>query len=764
MAQGQDRIAQSLLDLEPTAIVELFLLYFDTVDKPDSFIAFHGGSVFNRGIVWQGITYLPIPVETEGFEVKANGELARPKMRIANKDYFVTDLLVNNNDLQFAKVIRKRTFVKYLDDVNFDGGNPWGQADATAEISKDTFVIGQKTAENKSYVEFELTSPLDLENFEVNNRLIMAKYCSWYYRGNGCNYNGIPIETEDGRSLTLSDPAKWNELGEWKVNVSYLSGQAAYLENKKITIANPQDSTITEFAKIWYVCQQNHTSSLDKKPDENENFWLRDGCNKKLNGCRKRFGVGLVQFNERTESRTALLVDFQSRTGNWRFNNIAPAASVTSTSTSDLGSGPRSAVDNSLTSEWIARNTTNPLLVLNWANPVRVSRINIYDRASTSFNINNALVTYFNANLLPTASGTVTGIPTNGNRATTGFSPIDVKRITVSGISGLGTANGLREISVFEDNSPHLVYQDEESVALHRRDFFQISTQIALTGRSQFPTELYSVFHNIGGVANSRYSGINLYLSGSQLRLEFATRRTGQGLTVASTPQTLSIPWSNDSLRPIHLICSGGIANGVSPTTATAGYIRITDGQQDATFALSSVSGQYFHFKNSSYQTGILSGTSGYKFGLNDWQFPTGTDLAGNPPAATTLPPNFLKLHSPIQFARTAIWTGVNGINSRINLYNEQNFLYKRYDEISFKPEVSDGLLGLWDMEIDDSGFIAAENNTGKRLRVIGVAETSPLFFQTESAKNITTTTSTTILKQSETLPFGGFPGTEKYG
>ena len=69
MGQGQDKIARSLLDLQPTAIVELFLLYFNTVDKEDAFIAFHGGAIYNQGITWQGIEYLPIPVETEGFEV-----------------------------------------------------------------------------------------------------------------------------------------------------------------------------------------------------------------------------------------------------------------------------------------------------------------------------------------------------------------------------------------------------------------------------------------------------------------------------------------------------------------------------------------------------------------------------------------------------------------------------------------------------------------------------------------------------------------------
>jgi lambda family phage minor tail protein L len=270
----------------------------------------------NQGIVWQGVEYLPIPVETDGFEVNANGQLSRPKMRISNKDYFATDLLLNNDDLQFAKVIRKRTFVKYLDDVNFDGGNPWGESDASAELSNDTFVVGQKTAENKVFIELELTSPLDLENFEVNNRLIMSRYCSWHYRGNGCNYNGIPLATEEGESLIVGDPIDWftnQALKEWSAQRYYSSGDAAYLENKKITIANPSNSSQSEFAKIWYVCQANHSGSSLTIPDKNQSLWKRDGCNKKLDGCQLRFGKGSLEFGEKTVQRTANFVDFTSQ-------------------------------------------------------------------------------------------------------------------------------------------------------------------------------------------------------------------------------------------------------------------------------------------------------------------------------------------------------------------------------------------------------------------------------------------------------------------
>ncbi len=765
MAQGNDKIAQSLLDLEPTAIVELFQLYFDTVEKEDSFIAFHGGAVFQKGIVWQGIEYLPIPVETEGFEVTANGELPRPKIRVANKDYFMTDLLISNSDLQFAKLIRKRTFVKFLDDVNFDGGNPWGQADASAEISKDTYVVGQKTAENKVFVELELTSPLDLENFEINNRLIMSRYCPWYYRGNGCNYKGVPIETEDGRFLTVSNPATWSSLGEWKINQNYLSGQAVYLENKKITLASTTDSALTEFAKIWYVCQQNHLSAVDKKPDVNENYWLRDGCNKKLDGCRKRFGLGLVELNQEKQFRTVNYVSFLSRTGDARYNNIAPLSQASALSFA-LGNSPRGAVDLStgLYNEWITK-TIPAVITLEWSEPKTISQINIYDLKNSN-NFNNAYIRYFNAAGSVVNSGLLRNIPTNGSRISSGFSPISVKKIDISG-SGTYGVPGLAEVAVFESTSPHLIYVDDNATKLHQNNFFQISAQIDFSGRSLAPNEVYSVFHNVGATEASRFSGINLYLSGTNMYLDFATRLTGQDTGVASTNKTISIPWNNDFLRPIHLICSGGQATGNAPIAANGGYIRLTDGiENNSQYTLASQSGEYFKFKNTSYQSGINTGQSGLKFGFNDWQFSTGTDSRGVPaldPLSSQIS-NSMKIHSPIRFGQMAIWTGANGIESRINQYNAEDFIYKRYEEISGRAEITGGLVGWWEMEITGgNGEIVSENSPSNKLKIITGAYPYSTF-QSSSSKTVLATVTLPIKKQDETLPFGGFPGTEQYG
>ena len=105
MGQGQNKIASSLLDIQPTAVLEFFKIYPDTVSKPDMFIPIHGGSIFGNNVTWQGIEYTPVPIEGEGFEVNGNGQLSRPKIRIANKDYLISSLLQNNFDFKIIGAI-----------------------------------------------------------------------------------------------------------------------------------------------------------------------------------------------------------------------------------------------------------------------------------------------------------------------------------------------------------------------------------------------------------------------------------------------------------------------------------------------------------------------------------------------------------------------------------------------------------------------------------------------------------------------------------
>ena len=350
MGKGSEKIARELLSLEPTAIVELFTIYPGYEDRADFFINVHNGSLFGEGLKWQGETYVPIPMEIDGFEADAAASLSRPKLRISNKDLYVSDLLAKNEDFINARIFRKRTFVKFLDDENFDGGNPFGEQDPTAELTNQVYVVSQKTQENKNFVELELTTPLDLENSDVNSRRILARYCYWDYRGNGCHYQGRPIQKDDGSefvsefqtpivtgtdttaigaidytSIEQNLPPLWryqNEVDEfsfkdpnqqWDVKKPYGNGSYVWIENPKVMIHDPEGSRAPEASVTYYVAQSGFTEInrpgtndpwpvasgfyiSGQDPRTNPDLWGKDGCNKKLSSCKIRFGDENLPF------------------------------------------------------------------------------------------------------------------------------------------------------------------------------------------------------------------------------------------------------------------------------------------------------------------------------------------------------------------------------------------------------------------------------------------------------------------------------------
>jgi lambda family phage minor tail protein L len=307
--EGKNKVADSLLDLQPTAILELFRIFPDKVNKPTLFLGFHAGTVFNKSITWQGVQYLPLSLESEGFDVFGDGKLARPKLRVLNKDYIITNFLQNYNDLVNAKIVRKRVSVKYIDDINFDGVNPFGIADPKAELTDETWLVGRKTQESKVFVELELASPLDLESFNVNYRDVVSKFCYWKYRGEGCRYAGLPVEKADespfvdqnGAVVVPSYNAPTGAGGvvspvnffddpsaQWSSQKSYYKGDIVYLKNNNILIrpfgGSPNEEGVP--LQTVYVCVQ---SNSDKSPESNPSYWQKDACSKKLSACQRRF-------------------------------------------------------------------------------------------------------------------------------------------------------------------------------------------------------------------------------------------------------------------------------------------------------------------------------------------------------------------------------------------------------------------------------------------------------------------------------------------
>jgi len=263
------------------------------------------GQLFNQ-LIWQGKRFLPFPIQTEGYEISSRGTLPKPKIMFSNQyqipSYELFFKKIKNSiksvgDIIGLKVIRRRTFLKYLDAVNFksQGGiinddimqiDP----DPLAEMAPDIFYIERKLRESKDLLEYEMSSILDLENIKLPFRTMYSQSCSFDYRGEGCEYGnqiynsqkngGAPIASvKDERIQSLIGGGPLTDRGAWPGNGIYSKGDYVYIAVDGI--------------KYYYVCKQDNINSdpsaVNGRPPTNENYWYRDLCSKRLAGCHLRY-------------------------------------------------------------------------------------------------------------------------------------------------------------------------------------------------------------------------------------------------------------------------------------------------------------------------------------------------------------------------------------------------------------------------------------------------------------------------------------------
>lgn len=192
-------IPTDIQKFDPGQIVEMFVI--DASNLPGgSTYYFYNGTLFDGStygsVVWQGQTYAPLPMSVTGFEFSGNGTLPRPKVQISNVSGVISGLVLAYTDLVGAKVTRKRTFAKYLD------GMPG--ADSTAGFPDDIYYIDRKTAENKIYVEWELSSSFDVQGVRLPSRQIVVNSCQWAYRSSECSYAGTNYFDANDNPVTSS--------------------------------------------------------------------------------------------------------------------------------------------------------------------------------------------------------------------------------------------------------------------------------------------------------------------------------------------------------------------------------------------------------------------------------------------------------------------------------------------------------------------------------------------------------------------------------
>lgn len=198
--------------LEQSALLELFIL--DSTNLPNGEVMhFHAGTNKLLGsVVWQGQSYQPIPIEAGGFDMSTQGTAPRPRIKVANINGVLSAEVKKFDDFVGCKVIRKRTFAKYLDAANFpDGINP--TADPNQFLADDVWYVERKIMETRYLIEFELSSAYDLVGVQLPTRQVIQNSCSWRYRSAECGYTGgwvdaygypTAIEANDICSKSLS--------------------------------------------------------------------------------------------------------------------------------------------------------------------------------------------------------------------------------------------------------------------------------------------------------------------------------------------------------------------------------------------------------------------------------------------------------------------------------------------------------------------------------------------------------------------------------
>ena len=347
MSKSDSNINKQMYSLSPDALIELFEIDFSNMQEnfeqlkdmyginvgSDTVYRFCSSINSSNPIVWKGKSYQPMPISADGFESKNDGRFPRPKLSISNPDGIFSKIIYNNSDFVGCKVTRKRTYVRFLDDENFQnknlnssGKNPFGQSDKDAFLPDDVYYINRKLSEDKNLISFELSSPLELKNSWLPARKMYADLCSWTYRCEvGCGYKGLPIETLEEQDLTsgfafnqnasnpgtidpASYPAGLDDIPEWsKYGISGSSENVGgYRLNDIVQIISRNSDNPYKRAPQVFVCIQDHVNPADHHPFFDKEYWLKDDCVKNLEACNKRFnnlstnsiGSSLAEFNK----------------------------------------------------------------------------------------------------------------------------------------------------------------------------------------------------------------------------------------------------------------------------------------------------------------------------------------------------------------------------------------------------------------------------------------------------------------------------------
>ncbi|ERC32288.1 phage minor tail protein L [Escherichia coli B7-1] len=86
-----------------------------------------------EAVTWQGREYQAYPIDGSGFEMNGKGSSARPSLTVSNLFGLVTGMAEDLQSLVGATVVRRRVYARFLDAVNFRGGQSGSGPEQVAE-------------------------------------------------------------------------------------------------------------------------------------------------------------------------------------------------------------------------------------------------------------------------------------------------------------------------------------------------------------------------------------------------------------------------------------------------------------------------------------------------------------------------------------------------------------------------------------------------------------------------------------------------------
>lgn len=245
-------------------------------------------------IVFNGNTYLAIPIEITGIEFTASGAYARPTLTIANipnltksldtdNEAVLEDLRVagtagievfeRNDELIGTKIVYRKTLKSKLS--------------SGEEFPSQTYYVDRIASENNIFAVFELASPMDIEGAKIPARMVIGRYCSWQYQGRADGLGGGCSYPNDSTQATLYDYEN-NSLGA-PSSITNWDNEDGYYQDDivKTTTAITIDGQTVYKIEVW---QALFTQTAGKDPRHYRKYWKRiDLCQKTLTACKLRF-------------------------------------------------------------------------------------------------------------------------------------------------------------------------------------------------------------------------------------------------------------------------------------------------------------------------------------------------------------------------------------------------------------------------------------------------------------------------------------------